>query len=108
MLYNKTPPDFNFDVVFIDDISIILVDLDTGKSVTNDAYKIVKLLDSTILPGGIKTRRVYYRDTMGRFDQMKTFNGIFTGFDPCTPAQQEFLKKLVETKKNQETEETKN
>ena len=110
MLYKNAPPDSNFDVAFIDDISIILVDLDIGKPITNNAYNIIKILNSIILPDGIRTRRVYYRDTMGRFDQIKTFNGIFTGFAPCTPTQQEFLKKLVETKtrNNQETEETKN
>ena len=110
MLYKNASPDSNFDIVFIDDISIILIGLDTGKSITNNAYNIIKTLDSTILPDGIKTRRVYYRDTMGRFDQIKTFKGIFTGFAPCTLAQQEFLKKLVEikTRNNQETEEIKN
>ena len=94
MLYNNAPSRSSFDIVFIDDLLILLVDLNIGKSVTNDAYNVVKLLDKDI-PGGIKNRRVYYRDTGNRYDQILTYHGIFVGFAPCTSSQQVFFQKLA-------------
>lgn len=87
--------DSSFEVAIVNDISIVLIDLDKGKSVTNNAYNVVKLLNKDI-PGGIKNRRVYYRDSMGRYDQILTYHGIFVGFAPCTDQQQEHLSRLVE------------
>lgn len=105
MIYKNNQLKCSFDIVFAYDLKILLIDLDRGKSITNDAYNIIKELDKNILPGGIKNRRVYYRDTMGRYDRILTHHGIFTGFAPCTDNQQLFfadiLNKYAEQKNNE-------
>jgi len=57
----------SFQIVHIDDDKIILTDMDIGMTVTNDAENVVCCLDK-IVSGGIKERKVYYRDTNLIFD----------------------------------------
>jgi hypothetical protein len=84
-----------FKIVAINDLSIVLVDLGRGVSVTNDAPSVIAALQRQV-PGGIGKRTVYYRDTMGRFDRLLVGDdGRFEGFAPCSAGQQEKLSELV-------------
>lgn len=71
---------------------IVIVDLDGPVSVTNNAEAVVAFLHR-ILPGGLNEKQLFYRDTQGRFDELKVKNGAFDGFAPCSPAQNEELYK---------------
>lgn len=71
----------------VTDLFALILDLDQGKSVTHDAAAVIEHLNST-LPGGIGRRRIYYRDTTGRYDELVTRAGQFAGFRPCTESQQ--------------------
>ncbi len=56
---------------------IMLVDLDCGKSVTNDAEAVIADLATR---GLLRGRRVIYRDTTGRWDKLLHDGMRFTGF----------------------------
>lgn len=58
--------------------------------VTNDADAVIAWLAAN-LEGGIGKRKVYYRDTDGRFDELKVNAGAFAGFAPCSEGQQTTL-----------------
>ncbi|MEM6844645.1 MAG: hypothetical protein AAF632_20680 [Bacteroidota bacterium] len=81
-------------IIATTDHFVLIEDQDKGASVTNDAKRVVAELHNTI-EGGITYRRVYYRDTEGRFDELKHQNGQFTGYAPCTESQQIFLQNLL-------------
>lgn len=83
-----------FDIVIVNDLSIILIDLDHGRTVTNDAGRILAEVNLQV-PGGIGRRKVYYRDTNGRYDQLVASGEAFVGFAPCTEAQQAMLIDIV-------------
>lgn len=51
-----------FEVALQTDTHLVLIDLDQGASVTNDADAVVAWLAAN-LEGGIGKRKVYYRDT---------------------------------------------
>ncbi len=40
-------------------------------------------------------RKVYYRDTDGRFDELKVNAGAFVGFAPCSEGQQTAFSKML-------------
>lgn len=79
-----------FEVALQTDTHLVLIDLDQGASVTNDADAVIAWLDAN-LEGGIGKRKVYYRDTDGRFDELKVNAGTFAGFAPCSEGQQTAL-----------------
>ncbi len=54
-------------------------DLDVGMSVTNDAENVVEYLYNRF-----GNRRFFYRDTMGRWDELVHEHGKFTGFRPSS------------------------
>lgn len=83
-----------FEVVLQTDTHVIILDLDNGSSVTNDACSVIVWLEANLL-GGIGQRRVYYRDTMGRFDELCVLNGTFNGFRSCSQTQQVTLISLL-------------
>lgn len=80
----------NYYMAEITDTRIVVVDRDEGRSVTNDAENVVRQLEDTI-EGGIGLRKVYYRDTDGRFDELVTKGGRFVRFSPCSEGQQHQL-----------------
>ncbi len=93
-----------FKIIHENNLFVLLVDLDNGKSITNDAVRVVPRLAAEIPIAG---RRVYYRDTIGRFDELRVCHDkYFMGFGPCSPTQQEFfsniVKKLKKPKKKKE------
>ena len=47
------------------------------------------------LVGGIGKRRLVYRDTIGRYDEILVDNGVFRGFKACSISQQDFLRALL-------------
>nr|UHA81097.1 hypothetical protein pKpnC6_00129 [Klebsiella pneumoniae] len=79
-----------FEVALQTDTHLVLIDLDQGASVTNDADAVIAWLAAN-LEGGIGKRKVYYRDTDGRFDELKVNAGTFAGFAPCSEGQQTAL-----------------
>jgi hypothetical protein len=86
-----------FEIVAVNDLFIVLVDLDRGVSVTNDAARVIEEVQQRV-SGGIGRRPVYYRDTMGRFDRLLVDgDGCFCGFAPCSDGQQRQLAELIET-----------
>lgn len=70
-----------FEIVLAKQAVVAIRDLDEGKSVTNDAERVVRFLHKQgMLPPG---RRLIYQDTMGRWDELEHDGaGRFTGFHP--------------------------
>lgn len=76
-----------FDVLLETDMFIMIADrVDGGRSVTNDAHNVVHRVSSLL--GGIGKRRLYYRDSQGRFDELRVVDEAFAGYAPCTDHQQ--------------------
>lgn len=68
----------DFDVLGFTDFEVFIVDNDGELSVTNDAEAVVKYLN-----GKFSDRRIFYRDTMGNWDELKHDNRKkFIGFSP--------------------------
>lgn len=84
-----------FTIVEVNDLFILLIDNDIGRSVTNDAEAVIDWINSCIT-GGIGERKVYYRDTADRFDQLLVSNGRFNGFLACSESQQDQFAKIVQ------------
>lgn len=83
----------NFCIRLVTELFVLIEDTGCGKSITNDASRVVSAVASR-LSGGLGNRRLYYRDSMERYDELKHCNGNFLAFAPCTPHQQSFLKSL--------------
>ena len=83
----------SFSILQRDDTQVVLVDNDQGRSITNDAERVISIVDEML--DGLGQRRVYYRDTQGRFDELLHNNGRFMGFCPCSGNQQIFFTKQV-------------
>ncbi len=73
--------------------------IDTGhkhaRSVTNDAVNVVMQLAEQ--HGAIGERRVYYRDSMGQWGELRVKDGVFAGFAPVkwkTPEEHQALNTL--------------
>ncbi len=86
----------SFKIAMVNDLSVVILDEDEGRSVTNDAKIVIAELQS-ILPNGIGKRTVYYRDTTGRFDKLLVENGDFAGFAPCSPGQQDYFNTMFKS-----------
>lgn len=82
-----------FDVVAFNDVFILLVDLDRGRSITNDAPEVIEALAQMV--GGIGKRAVYYMDTMGNIDRLLVRDERFDGYQPCTDSQRRMLARLI-------------
>lgn len=76
-----------FKIATFTDTLVLILDQDGSRSVTNDAQGVIDRLAVEL--GGLGLRRVFYRDTMGRFDELKVDQGRFIGFALCSPHQQE-------------------
>lgn len=66
-----------YDVVRVTEDTIFLVDRNYGMSVTNDAENVV-----AEVVGEYGDKRVVYRDSMGRWDELVHTNGSFGCFAP--------------------------
>lgn len=82
-------------VVLLTNTAVVLVDEDQVgyASVTNAAERVIEQLSARDALG---TRRVIYRDSTGRFDELCHNGQWFTGFAPLTGSQQRFFAKLVD------------
>ena len=87
-----------FKIEIVTDTIIVLGDTDFGPSITNAARHVIDNLAQD-LNGGIGKRKVYYRDTTGRFDELHHENSQFTKFSPCTEQQQIFLDQFISPKR---------
>jgi hypothetical protein len=56
---------------------VLVIDQDSGPSVTNDAENVIEDLSRA---GVLDGRRVLYRDTDGRWDELLVRDGAFVGF----------------------------
>ena len=74
--------DRNFTIAVENNLAIVLVYFDQGRTVTSDADKVIEDLKGMVA-GDRGQRRVYYRDTVGRFDELLVSNGQLSGFSPC-------------------------
>ena len=67
-----------FEIVLVVGAVIYIADLDRGgRSVTNDADAVVEELVVAF-----SAKRIVYRDTTGRWDELRHENGCFVGFAP--------------------------
>lgn len=83
-----------YDVLICTDTLVLIADRNDGsRTVTNDADAVVWRVNKEI--GGLGRRRLYYRDSDGRFDEIHVIEGRFSGFKPCNDNQQRFLNKLA-------------
>lgn len=82
-----------YSIEHVNDLFVLIVDQDSGRSVTNDAVNIIPELDDEL--NGLGNRMVYYRDSQGRFDVILHSGGRFDGFAPCSPGQQGKLAELL-------------
>jgi hypothetical protein len=67
----------DFTITCFTDSAVYIEDNDGELSVTNDAEAVVKYLD-----GKFYNRRIFYRDTMGSWDELVHSNGKFLKFAP--------------------------
>ena len=67
----------SYSIVRVAPGCVFIIDHDRGKSVTNDAEAVVSAVYARF-PG----RRIFYKDTMGQWDELVHRNGRFTGFAP--------------------------
>ena len=79
----------------VNDLHVIITDdLDEDMpSVTNSAAGVIEDLNGKL--GGLGRRRVFYRDSVNRFDELRHENGTFTCFAPASPSQQEAFRDLI-------------
>ncbi|MDM5069995.1 hypothetical protein OB952_21935 [Aeromonas salmonicida] len=82
-----------FEIVHQDETMLLLLDLDLCATITNSAEQVVRTVDELV--GGIGKRRLVYRDTIGRYDEILVDNGVFRGFKACSISQQDFLRALL-------------
>lgn len=68
----------SYIVIRIDSESVTLKDLDRGKSVTNDAERVVEEVLALYGP-----KRIFYYDTLGNHDELCHDRARFTHFAPA-------------------------
>ncbi len=71
-----------FSIIKWDAGAIWISDNNVGMSITNDAENVCDYMHINY-PG----RRIFYRDTMGNWDELVHFCGQFTEFRPLTDAE---------------------
>lgn len=85
----------NYTIKVVNDLMVIVFDDDEVDlpTITNSAEAVIKDLNTRV--GGLGSRRVFYRDSVGRFDELCHSNGDFKGFAACKPSQQEAFKEMT-------------
>lgn len=84
-----------YTIKAVNDLMVIVFDDDEDglPSVTNSADAVIKDLNTQVR--GLGLRRVFYRDSVGRFDELCHTSGVFIGFSACKPSQQESFKQMT-------------
>lgn len=89
----------DYHVLMVSDLYILIADCKTpGKpSLTQSAAGVLMDLAEALSRAGasIGSRRVFYRDSVGRFDELLHSRGVFIGHSPIASSQQEFFKGLA-------------
>ncbi len=82
-----------FKIMHTTDTFVLIADMDSDgfPSITNSAHGVIELLSVQM---NLTNRAVIYRDTMGRFDELRHDGHKFTGFSPCTSTQQVFFRRV--------------
>lgn len=89
MIFHPGRNQADFEIVYKDDYLIYIKDLDLGnRSVTNDVENVLKRIE------GIGKRRVFYKDSMGKIDEILHDRGHFKGFK-AIPYGDPLLKKVL-------------
>lgn len=90
-----------FTILVVTDTHIVIRDNDAvySKTITNDADYVIAQLQHRI-DGGIKNRKVFYLDTMCRFDELVVKNGQFHSFKAGTANQQAFFQSLLNSRES--------
>lgn len=85
-----------YSIKVANDMMVIVIDDDDEgcPSLTNSADAVIQDLNSKV--GGLGSRRVYYRDSVGRFDELCHSSGVFTGFAACKPSQQDAFRNMTQ------------
>lgn len=84
-----------YTILLQNDLMVILADdlVADLPSVTDTANDVIQ--DLVTRTGGLGSRRVFYRDSVGRFDEIRHSDGQFTKFAPCTPGQQNSFRDMT-------------
>jgi len=82
-----------YSIKAVNDLMVIIYDDKCSPSVSESAGAVIKDLNTQV--GSLGSRRVYYRDSVGRVDELCHSNGVFTGFAACKPSQQESFKQMT-------------
>ena len=78
-----------YSIKVANDMMVIVIDDDEegSPSLTNSADAVIQDLNSKV--GGLGSRRVYYRDSVGRFDELCHSSGVSVSYThltlPTTP-----------------------
>lgn len=94
----EMPTCCDYRVIEVTQSRIVLIDLCTGYSVTNAASYVIDELIRNY--GTVPGRRIYYRDTLGQFDELTVESGVFNGFLPCSAQLRAELQQLASEVEN--------
>jgi hypothetical protein len=94
-MLNRTWLIASYSVALVTDLYMIILDNDdgTGASITNAAASTIEILSTQF---DLRTKRVIYRDSMGRYDELVHGDNRFIQYKPLSADQQVFFKKLCE------------
>lgn len=84
-----------YTILLENDLMVILADdlVESLPSLTNSAEAVIHDLATRV--GDLKARRVFYRDSVGRFDEIRHTRGRFADFAACTPSQQDSFRDMT-------------
>lgn len=94
-MYTFNMAKIKYQIIRITDTLVLLKDLDQGATITNYPSETLNHLSQN---RSIKGKRIFYRDTVGRYDEIVHDRGVFRCFRPGTPAQQSFFDALLQKK----------
>lgn len=91
----STSPESNYSIELITDTFILIIDTDEmgSVSVTNSAAETVEMLCNQL---DIMNKKIIYRDTMNRYDELCHRDGTFTSYKALTDTQQNFYRNLLQ------------
>lgn len=92
---SKKPMRSTYKVILATPKLIVLIDCLGDVSVTNDAMNVID--DLFKLYSGLTGKRVFYRDSLGTFDELVVVDGVFSGYQACTATMRQELNLLVES-----------
>lgn len=82
-----------YQVISATPSQIVIIDCGGDVSVTNDASRVVDELFK--IYNGLTGKRVFYRDSLGTFDELAVEDGVFAGYRACTKVMRHELNLLA-------------